>query len=59
MSGLKSASTAELLAEIQTRGAMPRCRCRKWNTYLGMYDADGNTLRCFGCLRAVARCTCG
>ena len=58
MSALKSAPTAELLAELQTRDAMPRCRCRKWSTYVGAYDADGNTLRCHGCLRAVARCTC-
>ncbi len=32
--------------------------CRKWRAYVGVYDADGNTLRCHGCLRAVGRCTC-
>ena len=59
VSGLGSASTAELLAELQARGALPRCRCGKWGTYMGHYDAGGHTLRCHGCLRAVARCTCG
>lgn len=59
MSALKSATTTELLAELANRGALPRCRCRKWGTYIGAYDEDGNTLRCHGCLRAVARCTCG
>jgi hypothetical protein len=51
-------STAELVRELQRRGAMPRCPCGKWGSYLGAYDADGYTLRCYGCLRAVARCTC-
>ena len=37
----------------------PACpTCRKWQTYTGIYDGDGNTLRCHGCKRAVARCTC-
>ena len=44
-------------AETLTEAAP--CRCRKWQTYLGTYDSDGYTLRCHGCLRAIARCTCG
>ncbi len=39
--------------------SLPRCRCRKWRTYLGHYDVDGYTLRCCGCLRAIWRCYCG
>lgn len=27
---------------------MPRCRCGKWGTYLGNYDANGYTIRCRG-----------
>lgn len=52
-------STEELVAELTKRGAMPRCRCGKWGTFVGAYDADGTTIRCHGCLRAIARCTCG
>lgn len=55
---LADASTEELVAELTRRGAMPRCRCGKWRTYVGAYDHDGYTLRCSGCLRAIARCTC-
>ena len=36
----------------------PRCRCGKWRTYIGSYDADGKTVRCYGCLRSIARCRC-
>ena len=38
-------------------GMCPTCH-GKWQTYLGTYDSDGYTLRCSGCVRAVARCTC-
>lgn len=38
--------------------AMPRCRCGKWSTFIGSYDADGLTIRCFGCKRAIWRCRC-
>lgn len=58
MSDIRDASTAELVAELASRGALPRCPCGKWQTYVGSYDADGHTLRCHGCLRAIARCTC-
>lgn len=60
-------SSGELLDELNRRGDMPRplkanygmCgTCRKWAAYMGAYDADGHTLRCHGCLRAVGRCTC-
>lgn len=51
-------STQELVSELTRRGAMPRCRCGKWQAYLGAYDRDGYTLRCHGCLRAIAGCTC-
>lgn len=56
---LSHVSTEELTREIERRGALPRCRCQKWGTYFGPYDSDGYTQRCFGCLRAVAKCTCG
>ena len=54
----KDLSTAELVAELTGRGALPRCKCDKWGTYLGAYDRDGYTLRCHGCLRSIERCTC-
>jgi hypothetical protein len=50
--------TEELLAELGRRGAMPRCGCGKWGTRVFAWDADGYTLRCSGCLRAIARCRC-
>lgn len=58
MVNLANATTEELVAELQRRGTMPRCTCQRWTTYVGHYDADGYTLRCHGCLRAIARCTC-
>jgi len=59
MSDLSNASTDDLARELTKRGALPRCRCGRWSTYIGIYDTDGYTLRCHGCLRAIARCTCG
>ena len=59
MSDLSGLSTEALARELERRGALPRCRCRRWQTYMGIYDRDGYTLRCRGCLRAIARCTCG
>ena len=56
---LSGASNEELAPEMARRQILPPCRCRKWQTYLGAYDSDGYTLRCHGCLRAIARCTCG
>ena len=56
---LSGASNEELASEMARRQMLPPCRCRKWQTYLGSYDSDGYTLRCRGCLRAIARCTCG
>lgn len=58
MTDLTNASTEDLVAELTRRDAMPRCRCQRWRTYLGAYDRDGYTLRCRGCLRAIAKCTC-
>ena len=55
---LEHVRTEELVSELTRRSALPRCRCGKWQTYFGSYDADGYTLRCHGCLRAIARCTC-
>lgn len=52
-------STDELVNELTRRGALPRCKCRKWTTYIGIWDRDGRTVRCHGCRRAIARCTCG
>jgi len=54
---LRTADTRDLVDELTRRGAMPRCRCGKYQTYLGAYDHDGYTLRCAGCLKAIARCT--
>jgi hypothetical protein len=49
----------ELNAEVARRGIGIACpSCQKWQTYIGIYDTDGRTLRCHGCLRAVAKCTC-
>lgn len=59
MVDLSGVSDSELAAELSRRGAMPSCKCRRWQTYMGTYDSDGYTLRCHGCLRAIARCTCG
>lgn len=58
MSEFDEISTDELARELTRRGAMPRCPCGKWQTYLGSYDKDGYTIRCHGCLRAIAQCTC-
>lgn len=52
-------TTQELVDELSRRGDMPRCRCGRWKTYIGIYDSDGKTLRCHGCRRAVAKCWCG
>lgn len=52
-------TTEELVAELTRRDALPRCKCGKWKTYIGSYDRDGYTVRCRGCLKAIARCTCG
>ena len=58
MSRLDAVTDAELVAELSRRGALPRCPCGKWQTYVGAYDSDGKTLRCHGCRRAIARCLC-
>jgi len=58
MADLSAASTQALVDELTRRRAMPRCRCQRWTTYLGIYDRDGYTLRCRGCCRAIAKCTC-
>lgn len=57
MSKLDGVSTEELLAEVARRIEL-RCTCGKWGAYYGIYDGDGFTLRCRGCLRATARCIC-
>ncbi len=58
MTDLHGYSTDALVAELSRRGALPRCRCGRWQTYVGAYDGDGYTLRCHGCRRAIARCSC-
>ena len=45
-------------AKHPAQPVMPRCRCGKWGTYLGNYDANGLTIRCSGCLRAIWECRC-
>ena len=59
MSDLSNVATDNLVQELTKRGALPGCRCGRWRTYVGTYDSDGMTLRCHGCLRAVAKCWCG
>lgn len=59
MADLEDASTEDLVKELTRRQALPRCSCGRWQTYLGSYDQDGYTLRCYGCLRAIAKCWCG
>lgn len=56
---IKEATTQELLAELKRRAALPACPCGRWQTYLGAWDSDGYTWRCHGCLKAIAKCTCG
>jgi hypothetical protein len=51
-------TTEELVAELARRNAAPRCRCRRWPTYIGAYDRHGNTWRCHGCRRIPAECRC-
>jgi hypothetical protein len=58
MTSLESIPTDILVQELTRRSALPPCACGKWTTYVGSYDADGYTLRCRGCLRAVAKCGC-
>ena len=49
----------ELLAEVHRWSLLGRCpNCKRWRTYIGVYDNDGRTIRCTGCRRAVARCFC-
>lgn len=48
----------ELLAEVARRGLGPRCTCKRWTTYYGVYDADGRTWRCSGCRKATMKCSC-
>jgi hypothetical protein len=52
-------TTQELVDELQRRGDMPRCPCGRWQSYIGAWDSDGKTLRCRGCLLAIAKCRCG
>lgn len=59
MSDLDGKTTEELVDELSRRGALPRCPCGRWQAYVGAYDRDGYTLRRHGCLKAIARCTCG
>jgi hypothetical protein len=58
MTTLMDATDAELVAEMARRGRVPRCRCQRWQTYLGAYDQDGYTWRCRGCLCSIAKCRC-
>jgi hypothetical protein len=59
MADLRHISDDDLVAEVLRRGGLGDCpTCRKWQTYMGAYDRDGWTLRCHGCVRAIARCSC-
>lgn len=57
MKSLRDFTTEELAAELAHRMTI-RCKCQRWQTYLGAYDHDGYTWRCQGCLRAITKCTC-
>lgn len=51
----------ETTEQVQERklAASPRCpTCKKSAVYMGVWDADGYTLRCHGCLKAIGKCTC-
>lgn len=58
MAELGDATDDELVKELTRRGGLPRCRCGRWQTYVGSWDSDGRTLRCHGCLKAIAKCMC-
>jgi hypothetical protein len=58
MTDLRDVPVEDLVDELTRRGSLPRCSCGRWGTYLGNYDADGYTLRCRGCLRAIGKCRC-
>lgn len=58
MASLSNLTTDELVKELTSRGILPQCKCRKWQTYIGAYDEDGRTLRCHGCLKSISKCTC-
>jgi hypothetical protein len=51
-------SDEDLVRELERRALLPRCPCGKWSTFVGIWDGDGRTVRCHGCLKAIARCTC-
>lgn len=55
---LRDTTTGALVDELSRRNVLPRCSCKRWATYLGRWDADGYTLRCHGCLKAVGKCRC-
>lgn len=55
---LSNVPLSQLVSELTRRKALPRCRCGRWSTYLGAWDAHGYTLRCRGCLKVVAECVC-
>lgn len=56
--GLSEATDEELVRELTRRRALPRCPCGRWQIYIGVWDEDGKTLRCRGCLRAIGKCRC-
>lgn len=55
---IREASAEALVAELKRRGLLPHCRCNRWQTYIGAYDQDGYTFRCYGCLRTIWKCMC-
>lgn len=58
MSNLADVDTAQLVEELRRRNKLPRCRCTRWQVYLGVWDNDGYTWRCFGCRKAMYSCHC-
>jgi len=57
---LGEVSTEDLMAEVAERQVLGRCpTCRaKWPLYVGAWDRYGQTIRCRGCLKIPAECTC-
>lgn len=38
---VRDATPEQLVAELKRRGLLPRCQCKRWQTYIGAYDQDG------------------
>lgn len=57
--GVAIGHTGRRLVDMVEVASEPGGGTDRGKTYIGIFDTDGYTLRCHGCLRAIARCTCG